>query len=67
MKHNMKVLLLAALVLGVLVLACGDPQPVPCNELEGTARFTPDAIERCGCPDEDKVPVWYVIPGCPAT
>ena len=69
MKHT-KTLLLALLLLLALALACGDPpapEPVSCDQLEGMARFKPDAIERCGCPDPELVPGWYVIPECPAT
>lgn len=65
-----RILVLALMLLAFALLACVDPTPnpapVPCDELEGTARFTPDAIERCGCPDEDKVPTWMEIPECPS-
>ena len=64
-----KTLLLALLLLLTLALACGDPpapEPVPCDQLKGMDRLTEEAVERCGCPDEDKVPAWYVIQGCPA-
>ena len=62
-----KTLLLALLLLLTLALACGDPpapEPVPCDQLEGMDRLTTEAVDRCGCPDEDKVPEWYVIPEC---
>lgn len=65
-----RILLLTLILLLAFLLACGDPptpEPTPCDQLKGMDRFTPDVIERCGCPDENKVPVWMEIPECPAT
>ena len=38
---------------------------VPCNRLTGMARFTEEAISRCGCPDCERIPAWLGIPRCP--
>jgi len=50
---------------GEKIIPTWVPKPTPtCEELEGMERFTPATIDRCGCPDPQKIPQWITIAGC---
>jgi hypothetical protein len=58
------ILLISIVLLVTVACEVEDPSSLPESAPEGTERFTPENIEKYGCPDKDKVPEWVEIPEC---
>jgi hypothetical protein len=65
---RIKVLILCVVVCSFLLLGClsvDNDEPTTIESApSGTARFSKESIQKFGCPQPEKIPIWIEIPEC---